>query len=565
MATLTLPPKKQYEYEGIRKYAEGRLESMRQARNSWWKHWAQIGQFMMPRRNVWLTANKTESKGNPVNDKVMNERAILAANVCATGIVAGTTSQGSAWFVPKIFNQEFDDNTEEKRWLDKVQALMSLVLQESNYYEAKATQALDLCIYGTSPILIEEDFDDVINCYVPTIGEFFVANNDRGKVGTIAREYGYTVAQLVRKFGIYNVTENVKTLYNDVSGSGRNTEITVCMMIEENDDNWAGKPVPKAFKWREVIWEKGASCDKILAVRGFYEKPFSCVRWNLSGNDAYGSSPGMTALGAAKQIQHEEFSKGKSIDYARLPPMVADISMKNQPASFIPGGLTYTATGVNGVGIKPAFEINPNVINLLAQDIAIVEARIKEIFYNDLFMTVTNLDTARTATEINARKQEQLIQLGPVLGRLQAELDDDLDRVFGIMWRKGLIPQPPESIQGKPIKMEYSSMLAEAQRASSVTAIEQLAAFAGNIAAVEPKVIKRPNWDELIKIYADALRVPSKGINSDDEVTAGLEAEAQQQQQQAMMEQSMMAIQGAKTLSETQVGGGQNAIERMLG
>jgi len=27
----------------------------------------------------------------------------------------------------------------------------------------------------------------------------------------------------------------------------------------------------------------------------------------------------------------------------------------------------------------------------------------------------------------------------------------------------------------------------------------------------------------------------------------------------------MMAIQGAKTLSETQVGGGQNAIERMLG
>jgi hypothetical protein len=565
MATLTLPPKKQYENEGVRKYAEGRLDSLRQTRNSWWKHWSQIGQYMMPRRNVWLSINKTEAKGNPVNDKVINERAILAANVCATGIVAGTTSQGSVWFVPKIFNQEFDDNTEEKRWLDKVQALISLVLQESNYYEAKATQALDLCVYGTSPIIIEEDDEDIINCYVPTIGEFFCANNSRGKVGTLALEYAYTVAQVVKKFGIENVSESVKTLYKDASGAGQNTEIIVCMMIEEHDDTWVGKPIPKVFKWREVIWEKGTACDKVLSVRGFYEKPFSCTRWNLSGNDAYGSSPGMTALGAAKQIQHEEFSKGKSIDYARLPPMVADIAMKNQPASLIPGGMTYTATGVGSFGMKPAFEINPNVINLLSQDIALVESRIKEIFYNDLFMTVTNLDTTRTATEINARKQEQLIQLGPVLGRIQAELDDDLDRIFGIMQRKGLIPAPPESIQGKPIKMEYSSMLAEAQRASSVTAIEQLAAFAGNIAAVEPKVIKRPNWDELIKIYADALRVPSKGINSDDEVAAGIEAEAQQQQRQAMLEQSMMAIQGAKTLSETQVGGGQNAIERMLG
>jgi hypothetical protein len=39
----------------------------------------------------------------------------------------------------------------------------------------------------------------------------------------------------------------------------------------------------------------------------------------------------------------------------------------------------------------------------------------------------------------------------------------------------------------------------------------------------------------------------------------------QQAQQQMAMQQSMAAAQGAKTLSDTDVGGGQNALMKMIG
>lgn len=55
--------------------------------------------------------------------------------------------------------------------------------------------------------------------------------------------------------------------------------------------------------------------------------------------------------------------------------------------------------------------------------------------------------------------------LGPVLERLNSEfLNRSIDRVFGIMLRAGLIPEPPEVLQGQTLKTEYISVLAQAQK-----------------------------------------------------------------------------------------------------
>ena len=49
--------------------------------------------------------------------------------------------------------------------------------------------------------------------------------------------------------------------------------------------------------------------------------------------------------------------------------------------------------------------------------------------------------------------------------RLNDELLDPLiDRTFAIMLRVGLIPPPPQQLQGQSIKVEYTSILAQAQK-----------------------------------------------------------------------------------------------------
>ena len=60
----------------------------------------------------------------------------------------------------------------------------------------------------------------------------------------------------------------------------------------------------------------------------------------------------MDALPDIKQLQQETRRKGQAIDKDVNPPMVADVQLKNQPASLLPGGTTYIsgmmATGNDG-------------------------------------------------------------------------------------------------------------------------------------------------------------------------------------------------------------------------
>jgi len=149
-------------------------------------------------------------------------------------------------------------------------------------------------------------------------------------------------------------------------------------------------------------------------------------------------------------------------------------------------------------GYQPAFKIDPK-IGELQDDMRGVEKRIQDAFYDDLFLMISQLDTVRTATEIDARREEKLVMLGPALDRLQREgLAKDISRIFGIMARRGLFPPMPEAMEGFPLKIEYS-LLADLQRASATTSIERLWAFAGSISAGVPSVLDDVDADASIE------------------------------------------------------------------
>jgi len=246
--------------------------------------------------------------------------------------------------------------------------------------------------------------------------------------------------------------------------------------------------------------------------------------------------------------------------------MIADPSMKNEPASLLPGAVTYVPSINNSVGFKPVYQIPP-ITGELTKDIAEVQARIKDTFFVPLFLMISQLDTVRTATEIDARRQEQLIQLGPVLERNETEgLAPDINRIFQIMARAGLFPPPPEVLlDSRAIKVEYSSMLAEAQQAAQLAPLERLWAFTGNIAAALPEALDNLDPDASVQQYADLSRVSPKVLRDPRKVEQIRAQRAQQQQGMDAMGMGSLAAQNAKVLSETQVGGGANALEVMLG
>jgi hypothetical protein len=530
---------------------------LRDDRYGWWQHWRELADYILPRRYQWLLSPNEFSRGGQINQRILDSTGTIAARTCASGMMAGITSPARPWFKLRIPEGDDDQSGLVARWLAECERRMMRVFSESNFYNSMGVLFLDLVVFGSGCVLIYEDYDDVIRCYNPCLGEFYFANSSKLKVDTVYREFKYTAGQAEEEFGKGALSENTQRLLTQPNG--RDQYIEIAHGIEPNV---GPSSVPSRFRWREVYWERGSSeIEGELRKRGFNEFPALAARWDLAGDDAYGRSPGMDALGDIKQLQQETKRKAQAIDKMVNPPLMADVQLKNQPASSLPGGITYVnSLGNDRPGLRPIYQVAPPVQELM-QDIAEVQKRIQRIFFNDLFMMFEQLQAEpRSAAAVDVRREEKMTMLGPVIERLQNEvLDPAIDRVFGIMQRGGLLPDPPPAIAGQFIKVEYVSMMAEAQKAAGTAGIERILGIAGNLAGVDPTAMDVVNVQETMQEYAMLLSVNPNVIRSDDEIAAIVAQRAKDKQAEQAQAASLAYTQAAKNLSQTDLGGGQNA------
>lgn len=536
------------------------MEALKRDRLPWWNMWRDIADYYIPKRYVWLMSETERSRYLMKSGTILDATGTTAGRVLAAGMMNGITSPSRPWFKLRLAGFGDDLDIAARQWLDEVERRMLLVMAQSNFYNAIAIMYIDLVFFGTASMLIYEDYESVIRCYNSALGEYYLGQSDRQQVNIFAREFKQKVRQLVEWFGVENCSENVKRQWQR-GGAAHEDDVTVTHLIEPNVQN--DRLVPRKFAYREMYWETTAPKGLILRAKGYDEMPGVFPRWELTGNDAYGTSPGMDALGDVIQLQHETKRKGQSLDYMVRPPMVMDIQLQHRPSALLPGGQTFVA-GINNAGAKPAYQITPP-INELTLDIREVQGRIREIFNNDLFKMISQLETVRSATEIDARREEKLIQLGPVLERFENEaLDPAINRVYGIMQRSGLIPEAPDTIAEAHLEIQYVSILAAAQSAVGVIPTERLLQLIGNISAVYPQATTIPNFEELIRDYARDIGVKAKGLNSRDESAALQEQQRQAETMDKVVASAPPAAESAKLLSETDVGGGANALQQLL-
>lgn len=547
----------------------GTLAAMRNERLPFWNLWRELADYYLPKRYMWLLSDSERRVRNATNPFILDGTGTIAARTLASGMMNGVTSPARPWFRLNISGFNDDADVEARQWLDEVTRRMMLVFAESNFYNSLAVMYLDLVVFGTAANLIYEDYDSVIRCYNPCLGEYYLGQSDRQAVNAFGREFTYTVRQVVEWFGLENCSERVQAAYRQ-GGAQMLSPVELVHIIEPNEDGKSG--VSRRFAYRETYWENGAQGDNqnqalILSEKGFNELPGIFPRWELSGNDSYGTSPGMDALGDVKQLQHETKRKAQGLDKMVSPPLLVDVQLRNSPVATLPNGLTYV-TGLgnsNTAGARPAYQVQVP-IDALTIDIREVQGRIRETFNNDLFKMISQLETVRSATEIDARKEEKLVLLGPVLERFENEaLDPGINRVYNIMQRAKLLPEPPARIANQNIEVQYISILSVAQRSLSVVPTERFLQLIGGLATLYPKIINVPNFEELVRDYGDNIGVAAKGLNP-RAVTEIMnkQADALASQREAAGTASALA-QGAQTLSQTDVGGGANAAQLLLG
>jgi hypothetical protein len=160
-----------------------------------------------------------------------------------------------------------------------------------------------------------------------------------------------------------------------------------------------------------------------------------------------------------------------------------------------------------------------------------------------------------TAREVEERHSEKVLILGPVMERDNDELFDPLiERTFGIAMRRGLIPPPPESLQGQTLKIEYTSILAQAQKLLGTANVEKVGQFIGFCAGMDPKAMDKFDSDEAIDTYADMHGINPNIIRNKDQVTTLREARAKKEraaQMAAMAKPAKDMAQAGKAIGET--------------
>lgn len=538
------------------------IKGLQDERQAWWVHWRELADYLLPRRYIWLLSGNEQKRARNRNSFILDSTGTKAARVLAAGMMNGITSPSRPWFKLRLAGRTEEEDHDASVWLEDTARRMLIAMAETNFYQALAVAYLDLAVFGTSATLIYEDFDTVFRCYNSPLGEFYLAQGAQQTVNTVAREFEYKVHQIVERWGLENCSDATKTLWNQ-GGAALYKTVRIVHIIEPNNDQ-PGK-ISKNFEYREFYYEEGAPLGTILGRSGYHECPGIFPRWELTANDSYGSSPAMDALGDIIQLQHETKKKAQGLDKTVSPPMLVDVSLKHQPTALLPNGITYVPGLDNSTGARPAYTMQ-FPFDMITADIRDVQQRIQNTFHNDLFQMISQLDTVRSATEIDARKEEKLVLLGPVLERFENEaLDPAIKRIYSIMQRAGLLLEPPDSIAGEQIEIQYVSILTAAQTAVTAAPTERWVQFIGNLAAIKPEVLNIPDWEELVRDYGRDIGVRAKNMQP-KEVSSQLtqqQAQMQQEQQAAITGENLAA--GAKQLSDTDVGGGANALQYILG
>lgn len=543
-----------------------RWDALREARQPYDAAWQELAAHFLPTR---FRAENAENK--PIlNSKLVDATGILAMRTLAAGLHGGLTSPARPWFRLTLHDKDLAKSAAMRVYLDEVASRMRSVLHRSNFYNIVHTLYAELGTFGTG-FVFEVAQEDGLRFIPLSAGEYALDVDASQRVDTVIRRMQMTARQMAQFFGREVLPEIVLRAL-DRGLHGERFVVLHAVWAQDDLSPWSEDGVYAPF--RSVYWMEGAHGSHrqtVLREAGFCEFPGFGPRWDCPGNDVYGRSPAMDALPDCRMLQQMGITTLKGIHKAVDPPMSVNAGLKAVGLDLTPGGINYveTAPGQAPMAAAPLVHANPDIAQA-RKAMEAVQKQIQAGLHNDLFRLIMDGRSGVTAREIAAREEEKLILIGPVLERLHDELFTPLiHRTYCLMQRLDMLPPRPPVPEGTALDVEFVSLLAQAQKLVSTTAVDQYLAFAANAGSVWPEALDCVNIDRVADSYADYLGLESSLLRAPEERTALRVARAKEQERHSASQGTQHAVQQikevagiVKTLSETETAHG-TALEAL--
>ncbi len=509
-----------------------RYQSLLTQRSNWEKHWQELADYMLPRK---ADITKQRTQGDKRTELIFDSTALHSVELLASSLHGMLTSPSTPWFSLQYRDSGLQSNDAANEWLESCSSQMYKALQRSNFQQEIHELYYDLVVFGTASIFIEyENENDTLRFSARHIAEICISENMNDKVDTVFRKFKMTARQIVQRFGEDSLPDRVKK----DSQNDPYVEHEIIHVVQPRAE--AKGKFAKDKPFASIYYHLDSKV--LLSESGFDSMPFCVPRMNKDSVSIWGRSPAMNALPDTKMLNKMSEVTIRAAQKQIDPPLMVPDDGFILPVRTTPGALNFYRTGTRDrleplqVGAN-----NPLGLNMEEQR----RQAIREAFYVDQLITPQS-GPRMTATQTLQLAEERMRILGPVLGRLQAELLQPLiSRTFELLLRNRQLPEAPEMLQGQNIDIEYVSPLAKAQKLtdlqSTMRGLEVMMQM-GEIAPVGDYI----DTDGLIKYIAEVTGMPAKILRSEEEVAELQEQKQAQAAQQAQQQDQMVEAQNVQ-------------------
>lgn len=527
---------------------------------TWKPLWQEIGDYMVPWRNMITTRS---SPGTKLTDRIYDATAPQALTTAASAIQSSVTPDNLRWFSFTLGDRELLQQDEVLPWLDDLANKVYHAITNSNFSAEVQELYSDLLAFGTGLMLVEEEpmqqagrFAGV-RFHTQQPGTFAIMEGADGRVDTAVREIPMRIGAVIKRWGIDTVSEDTAKLFK---GGKSEDMLRILHIVYPRTNSRTGALAPRerriASVWAEVCASASSQPGmpgqagklQLLEEKGMPEMPIMAPRWRKISGETYGRSPGMLVLPDVRTLNQAVELRLKAWTLAVAPPIIT-------PDRGVVGQIRLTPYG--RINVRPGVKLEtlniPSNFDVANFSEDRLQTAIKAGFFVDLLQFQSKAGTPISATEASIRFQTMQKILGPVVSRLHPELlAPVVQRVLNLMQRGGALPEPPPALAGIDVSLEliFEGPLSRVQRMADIDSINQFMSLMFPVAEVLPNVISRLDEDEFVETLAYATALPAHLLRSREAAQimrdeAKKKAE-QQQQLQNMVDLAPIIKEGAQ-------------------
>ena len=384
----------------LAEFIEDRFAELQGERVERESRWKELAKYLMPD----LLTGFGEKYETPDDS-----RPIFYAREMADGLTAYIAPKDAAWLAYKPTALELEDNREVKTWTEKASLHVLKQLARSNFYDALQRYthigvviSTTVMFVGNNPLESKPYFKVIHQL------EAYIDSNIYGEIDMVIRKIKIPAIDAANTFDKKGLSDELLKAVE--KKPNEKFDFLHMTTFVDSYDKLLTKYLPGGKRFISVYKQVGE--DSIAQIGGYVTFPYGVWRYRIDSKSDYGTGPGYDALGDVKWLNQmaRYILKGQVI--SSDPPVNVPIELKGR-VRYRPHGANYYEQA--GRFVEP-WRIG-NIYQGAIDGFRLKDDSIRNHFYVDFFMTLSNLTKRMTTVEVEERQGEKMLMLSTPISK----------------------------------------------------------------------------------------------------------------------------------------------------